>query len=85
MLAGGRGIVNAQPVSGRALNVITRALAERKPLEILMLKGCGRKTFLEIVALMQSNGYWSEYDKHGIPKWSTRLNEQEAREKNRSV
>ena len=67
--------MNAQMVSGRALNVITNALASkgpygasRTPLEVLIIKGCGIKTFYEIVELMQRNGYWQDYDERGRPR-----------------
>lgn len=60
--------MKAETIPGRALNVITNALASHTPLEVLMLKGCGQKTFLEIVSLMQRNGYWLQYDERGCPR-----------------
>lgn len=60
--------MNAEIVSGRALNVITNALASHTPLEIYLLKGCGSQTFLEIVSLMQRNGYWLQFDERGCPR-----------------
>jgi hypothetical protein len=60
-------MMKAEKISGRTLNVLTSALSRYTPLEILVLKGCGRQTFHEIVGLMQSNGSWQEYDAKGIP------------------